>query len=182
MSDTGLGNKLYQGAVDFGRFKAKVGLWIAGFIAIIMFVVGVMLAMKQEDPNIVDGIATVTKVSCTSHIQQVGKSFQTEYNCTADIEYEVDGKKHVTNMNFLNRMAQLFVGSHVEISYDKNDPTKVTERQMKAKYIGWGLIGGSFLLVGLAYLSYYITMSYELVAVSQGASTAASIVSAPFRT
>lgn len=161
------GENLFKGTATLGHFYSKIGLGIGSIISILLLIGGIYLLTTNQN-NLIDTSAKIKSSNCTkNNITKNNKEII--YNCDLDVLYIVEGKEYNNRIN-LNTENNNNTGD-IMITYDKNDPNKVTRQIFRNKYTGIIMIIFSVIIFGGSYLNYYITGNYEIAAAAQGVST-----------
>lgn len=175
-----LPERIYDGASDLGKFQALISLILAIIVFVIMFIAGAYLYFSDQS-NLFDTKAIIKDVKCKENNISYGNKQKIVYNCNILVEYNLNGKNIMAQLNTNDNILRN-INQTIDITYDINDPNNVSLPIMRNSTMGFMLSSIGLLILGGAYLLYYMTNRFKLFASSQGASTALSIVSMPFRT
>ena len=159
----GVGSEIYSGAAGFGRIYALLSAIIATVIGIVMFVAGVYIIYHRAHMNTVVGQVTQGSHNCAI--------FGNINTCDVNVTYLVDGKTYNKIYNIANR----HTNGPVTVYYNPKDPSD-SEIDPIPKMIGWGLIGGSILLVFMTWMRSMLAKRYKFVAAATGAREALNIL------
>lgn len=161
-----LSDKIYEGSSDLGLFQSKLGLFV-GSLSIIILSIIALLQLKKDESGLIDSYATITAVNCVN-------------NCVYEIKYKVKDIEYTAILTSMNNKIYN-VGQNVEITYNIDDPHIVSFKILRAKYIAGILFAIGLIVFGASYFNYYMSSNFKLYSAAQGAGTAASIISSPFR-
>jgi len=167
-----VGSKLYDGSAELGKFQSSVGLYIGGFMCIIMMCIAIYLFTSKDD-----GLVDVKGIVQNRYDVSAKR---TMYNCSLTVKYVVDGKEYTGNTG-LNSGQVYNVGDSIDISYDPKNPTNISPKQISKKLIAAIICGVALLVGGGAYLNYYMTRRFQTYAAAQGAATTMNVLASPFR-
>lgn len=159
---------IYKGSVGLGQFQASLIMIIALILGIIMLIFGIMAVFYNDDEKYLHIEGRVMKTEClksTSYDSKGNKS--TSYKCNVTVGYEIDGKKY-SRVLLLKTSEGYLQGEPIYLWVDKGDHTRVQQSGFSGSLTGSASICCSILLVGLAYLQYYLTYRYEVYAAGKG--------------
>lgn len=154
-----IASNVYDGAAEFGRFMALIGLIIGCLIGVVMLIGGIALFFKKNKyTKIVSG--KVTKAQCNN--------INNSISCTITAEYTVNNKSY-TIENIMNGKRYYSPGDTIEIYYDPTDPgLSSTNKPFSFAIIGGILIGIALLIIGGVALNYYIATRFKFAAAANG--------------
>lgn len=161
------GNSLYEGSATIGRAQSYIGLFIFGFISLILVIVAIYLFTINES-NLIDTQATVINAQCQQNYGSAGKS--RTYSCNVQIKYVVNGTEYNGNIS-TNGPDMYYSGNVIDVTYDSNNPNIVTTKKLRDKLLAFILLGIAILLGGGAYFNYYMTSKSKAYAAFSGASS-----------
>ena len=159
-------SEVYGESQRLGRFTAKIGAIIVTFIAILMIIAGIVFVMKKN-PFVSTVMATVESVHCS-------KMFADEniYDCILNVTYIINGKKYSSSITPSDNKDYTGV-KNIRIKYDPFDPTNAeVASQTSPRAMGIVLIVIGVIMIGLSWLSYYVTKKFKLAAAAEGLGTA----------
>ena len=155
-------NNIYDGAAEYGRFMATIGLIFGCIIAAIMIVGGVALLFKKNKyTKITSGDIT------TSQCNNVNNSI----SCSVSAQYIVgdESSQKYTVDNTMNGKHYYNVGDKINIYYDPNNPgLSSTNKPISFVLIGSILIGIALLIIAGVSLNYYIVNRSKFAAAATG--------------
>ena len=172
MSAQNIATSIYEGSATLGKVQSYVGLFIFGFISIILVVIAIYLFTINES-NLADTQGIILHSICNK-IEGTGGN-NMSYSCNLQVKYVVNEKEYIGNIT-INSSAQYYPGTFIDITYDSNNPNHVTEKKLRDKTIAFILLGIAILLGGGAYANYYMTTHSQAYAALEGASTAIRII------
>lgn len=162
-----IGSSIYQGSASIGKIQGYVGLFIGGFIAIILVVVALYL-FSVDESNLVDVTGTVSSASCRP-LHETPEKIMINV-CDLQVSYNINGTTHTGTIT-TNSISTYSVGNSIQLTYDSKNPSNVTERQFRSKTIAFILLFVSILVGGGSYLNYYMVTNSEAYAAFSGASS-----------
>lgn len=161
-----LGEDIYSGAASFGRAWAFIGAIIGTIIGIGLFIGGIYLATRKVSIETVQAI--ITSVNCRP-IQNNNQM------CNIGIEYTFKNEKKNTNIDYNgNRMFSVNQKIDVYINLDK--PSEITIDSPASKTAGIIMIIVGIIIIGLAWLWYWLTKRYKFLGAAQGVGGAIDII------
>lgn len=163
-----IGTTIYDGAAEYGRFMAWVGLIIGMFISAALAVIGLWLLLSKEKYSQIT-TATVKEAECKTVISD--KSMIT--NCLLKITYTVDSKLYEKTYGAQGR--NYFVGETFTIRYNPENPDDYSTN-IGRRWIGWILIGVGLVVAGLSLFSWWIAMKFQFAAAATGVGSAYGII------
>lgn len=157
-----LANNIYDGAAEYGRFMAIIGLIIGCLIATIMIVGGVVLLFKKNKyTQIISG--DITKSQCNNINNSISCSLSAQY-----IVGDESNQKYTID-NTMNGKTYYNVGDKINIYYDPNNPgLSSTNKPISFVLIGSILIIIALLIICGVSLNYYIVNRYKFAAAATG--------------
>lgn len=167
-----LGSQLYSGAADFGKFRAKIGLFIGCVISIIAIIFGIYMVLRHVK------LTAQTSGHIIKITERCKKANDGNYMCDPEtIEYTVDGKNYQITRSIISKTEFRKLQSHiVQIYYDPTNPSHADTRSDNMKTVGVLAIGFGLIVIALAYLSYWIVNKYKFAAAASGVGGAADIM------
>jgi hypothetical protein len=170
-SQPGFADNIYSDAASLGRLKAFVGLIIGCIIAFIIFVVG-LFKIFSTNKHTMDVKATITKIIQCQSLE----SKPVSYECMIDLSYTVNDVPYNISTFSTTGPSEKKVGQILTVYYDPENPSSVSIQSRSAdQVLGWSMIGFSLLVVGMAYLFWWLTNRYKFFAAAEGAHTVSSL-------
>jgi len=172
-----IGSQLYSGAADFGRFRAKIALFIGCIISVIAILFGISMVLRHTKLT-AQTSGRIIKITeqCEQVLDNDGQ--HQRYICEPDtIEYTVDGKNYQITRSVISKtqFRKLQFGI-VQIYYDPTNPSHADTRSDDMKTVGMLAIGFGLIVLALAYLSYWMVNKYKFAAAASGVGGAADIM------
>ena len=153
-----VGQNVYGGLAQLGKFQATLGLVLAFCIAASCCASGgVTIKNAASDKHTATASAVVSGATCTSNV------------CTGTGTYTVSGQKYTLGVT-----TGVPAPANVDIMYDPAKPSDAIQNKMSPA-IGYALIGGGFCLVLCAVFGYWLTNTYKPIAALGGASAIGQI-------
>lgn len=162
------GKNIYNQTIEIGRFSSNIKFYIAIFVAIILIMIGIYLILKKQD-NLVDITAKILNANCIRSV----KNKKYIYNCVLTVEYIINNKKYSGVINTSSDVPYV-KDQIIDITYDKENPNKITIKQLRLKWIGLILLIISLLIMVSSFYMKYVTQKFELMAAATGTSNVIS--------
>jgi len=163
---------VYNASADLGVLESKVHL-VVGIIISILVMIGGIYMFNVNQGNFTDGEGTVTHANCTE--THMGNNII--FDCVLDINYNTNGQQYAGVIR-TNSATKYGVGSTVGISYNTNDPSKVSMKKINDKYVSYILSIIALAIIGCAYAQYYMATENKTYAAISGASDAIGLLKA----
>jgi hypothetical protein len=176
----GIGDEMYTGASELGKFYAIISLIICSIIFIICLIYGRFLISKKTKYSETVKAKILTSSSppsnCLQYDSTVTRDKSTvvvkKYKCELTISFTLKDKSGVET-SYVSK-----VSSDTEIDYSKipeikiyYDPTNPVDCSMSSddtKAFGWILIViGFFVIIG-SFINYYLTQKYKFFSSASG--------------
>lgn len=166
----GVYNEVYDGVAEYGVFRAKIFFVFTIILFFILAGIGIKLSLTDES-HLVDTSALITGAVCDSRqINSIDqkKSNRTIYDCVLTVEYSANNMIVGHNIKVSNEIPYM-KNEKIEITYDKNDLTKVSKKQTRMATISYVLytIGIVFFLIGSG--NYYFAKKSKFYSATVGA-------------
>ncbi len=173
---TDWGNHVYSGLGDVGVFKANLGIIIGIILGIILIVVGIYMVANDREGDYLRVRGTVTQPNCVkSSTTYDDKGHPIDnYKCNIVVTYMIDTKVYSKTM-FVTGSSNYIKDEPIDLMVDKKDYMNVQLAFMSGSNIGSILMTIALVVVGIAYLNYYLTHNYRIFASAQGANTIVSL-------
>lgn len=156
-------SELYDEASSLGTFTSKMRLFSAIIVCIILLIISIVLfATKKE---YISTNALVKTALCDSVYNEKSKS--STINCTLEVEYTVDYKEYRNRLVTYDTTHN--IGDKIDILYNKNDPNDISYSVFSTTIIALILLGTGVLILGGAYLNYYLSSNYKMYAAGNAA-------------
>jgi hypothetical protein len=157
---------------SFGNYETKFVLYIGLFIAIILILCGTVIFIRNEN-NLIDTIGTITKSMCSAYQNNSG----TMYNCVLTVTYSSNNSLNRIKGQSQSRTESISIqdnstfyereiifddtivhnkGEKIELTYDVNNPVKVTNKIMRSNWTGLSICCLGLLIILIIVLNYYI--------------------------
>lgn len=163
--NSGMTEQVYDGLSGLGKFSAWLFIIIACLFAICFFVGGVFFIRSDDDDKYLRVKGIVTDVNCVDISMDKDKT----YKCDITVEYVINNTKY-TNKLF-NTGERYIKNEPISLMVKKDDYNNVQIAQTDKTTMGIVFIIISVILLGLAYLNYYLTYNYKVFAAAQGTRT-----------
>lgn len=169
---TDWGNTVYDGLSGVGEFKADLGLFIGLILGLVFTVVGIYLILTDDSNNYLNIQGKVVEPNCVrSSVTYDSSGHPIEsYKCIVVVGYKIDGKVYSKRM-YLNGSNNYIKDEPISLIVPKNDYNDVRIATIDNTSLGTIMICVALMVVGIAYINYYLTHRYRVFAASQGAST-----------
>jgi hypothetical protein len=156
---------LYNGAATVGRIKAYGGVVVATIVGIILIIAGVIVAIQPASKNTVAATGTVSAVtSCAA----VAGDTPAQYACALQVSYTYSGTGYSEALSITSPTSYA-VNDSIAILIDPNTPTSITNTAgISTVLIGVVLIGLALLIMGLSWLTLYLTRKSKAFSALQG--------------
>jgi TM2 domain-containing membrane protein YozV len=169
-SSPSLGNEIYSGAAELGKFKTTIGLFFGIFFGIVLLIIGIVL-LKNSDQNkhTQQVSANIVKlISCNPY----SNNNQLNYSCNFNISYEFNNKAYLPpNTIYVNTTRTYNVGDSIDIYIDPNNPSDYSQESKKQDiFVGYFIIGISLIVSIGSIVSWWLSQKYKLFAAYEGAS------------
>lgn len=168
-----LGDDIYSGAAEYGKFNAFIGLIFGTILAIILIIIGTTLLVHHEEPiQFVEG--TIINVPTCTTLQD--KDTQESYStCYVEINYTIN-KINYTYKGYTKEPKKYTNGEKIGLYYKPSSPkdAKLT-KDWSEHLIGGILLGTGIFIAGVSWLWYYITNRYKFAAAAGGVAGAAEL-------
>nr|QBK92162.1 MAG: protein of unknown function DUF3592 [Pithovirus LCPAC304] len=171
MSKDGVGDSLYSGASDFGKFSAIVSGVIGTLFALIFVGFGIYLIVEAlRRTKTTQGKITLTKCPKTTDQNRV---------CDITVSYTSDQPSKMCTAQFTVEDEPKFAkGKEVTVFLDPSEPcvSGSLESQKQDSILGIVLLAGGLLFICILWLIVYLTYKYKFFAASEGVGTVLQIV------
>jgi hypothetical protein len=157
-------HEVYSDASSLGVFTSTLWLYIAMCICIIFVIISIYLFSSRKTLETTKAI--ITNASCNTSFDS--KSNARTATCTIDIEYFVEYKKYANKLITTDKYHD--VGDQIDVSYDINNPDNVYYNTFSTTSIALILLCIGAIILGSAYLQYYLSSNYKIYAAGTGAS------------
>lgn len=168
MSDIGVGDKLYNGAAEFGQVVTSFKLVIAVIISLFLFGFGIYLIFSKnkytEKVN-----ATVVTVTCDLLANQK------MYDCNLTITYTYDSKSY-TETYQINSEYEYKVNDKITIYVDPTNPSDFSNSLDRKKNAGYLCIGFAIFILSISILVWWLSRRYKFFAAVEGAGTGIGMI------
>lgn len=173
-SSPSLGDQIYSGTAELGKFKTTIGLFIGCFVGIIFIIIGIyMLTKKNNHTQEIQAKVEELKTPCTS--SSIGNN-QQMINCYLVISYSYNGLNYKPNLNTNDTYHN--VGDLITIYIDPNNPSDFSQESKQAdKNIGWIIIGFAVFFILVSILFWWLAQRYKMFAAFEGVSMGTNLIS-----
>lgn len=151
-------DNIYEGAVTLGQFWTYVGL-IIGIIIAFFASIGSIYLWAQDDSYLVDTSAKVLTSNCVKD-----RDF---FNCNLNVEYNVNENILSGNINYLNKDIPN-IGKIITVTYDRNNPTRVTNYQIRNKTLAIVIFFISVIILGFLGFRFWMARNFKFYAAAEG--------------
>jgi hypothetical protein len=165
-----IGATIYEDAASIGRFRAWIGLAIAGFIGLILFGYGVKklysgnkytASVKGESNGGCGPEPTSSPTSKTSPTSPI-------YNCP--FMYSVNNQVYYKTF----QSSTPYSAHQIETVY--YDPSNPSDSSLTGDISGWYFIIGAVVIVAIAYFVLWLSQRYKFFAAAEGVGMAGNVV------
>jgi hypothetical protein len=175
-SGSSLMSGVYKGTAGIGQFKASLGMIIAIVLGIILVLCGTYMVFYNDDDKYLPINGRILKTACVKKKSYDSNGRQsTSYKCNITVGYKVDGKSYSKAL-FVRSSEDYLVNEPIRLWVEKDNHESVQQAGMQSSTTGSMMIGGAIILLGVAYLNYYLTYRYEVFASAQGIGTIVDII------
>lgn len=166
-NQSSVGNKIYEGAAEYGKIRALISSLVVTFIAIIGIVIGLYLIFKKESYDATIA-GTVTKSVCKPVVIRTSQNKPANANdCDINVSYVVSGKTY--EKSFVSQQSSIIsVGSSMDIDYESANPINARIHEFNKKYIGFIIITIVTFILVISWVSYYLTSKSTAYAAATG--------------
>jgi hypothetical protein len=148
----GVGEKIYEGAVTYGRIKTTIMLIIGIIVGFALLVFGFKLR-NTKDVHSGNVQATISNADCKQSTTVQKNTVINSINCILKIKYTVDGKDYD---NTINTSGQTYSQNQtLAIRYDPSNPYNITMNPTN-KTLGSILIGISLFMILGSFITWLI--------------------------
>jgi hypothetical protein len=168
-----LGDDIYSGAAEYGKFNALIGIIFGTILAIILIIIGTKLLVYHEEPiQTVEGIVT-NQPRCETEEDKDTK--ETYSKCYIEIDYNINQQKYIYR-GYTKEPRQYKNGDKIILYYKPSSPgdAKLT-KDWSEHLIGGILLGTGLFIVGSSWLWFYITNKYKFAAAAGGIADATEL-------
>lgn len=169
---TDWGNTMYSGLSDVGSFKAVLGLAVAALIGFFLLVVGIYMMFTDNSNKYLHIKGLVVESDCSkSQTTYNEKGYPIEgYKCNITVSYKINDTV-LSKIIYTNGSSTYIKNEPIDLMVEKENYENVLLSKMSGMVVGGLMVGGSVLMIGVAYLNYYLTQNYKVFAAAQGANT-----------
>jgi hypothetical protein len=153
---------IYNSVSGLGELRSSLGLYIGGGVAIILGIVAIVFAFKNQS-DLIDTTAIVTQVTCKPKDSK-------KYDCDLTVSFSINEKQYTGNFSMTSDKL-LAQNDTILVSYNKTNPTIVTAKVTRNTSIALILGIVAVVLFAAVYLNYYLTHRYKIYAAAQGTET-----------
>lgn len=165
-----LGNEIYSGAADLGKFKTTIGLFFGIFFGIVLLIIGIVMLKKSDENKHTQQVSAkiVKLISCNSYYD----NNTLNYSCNFNISYDYNNKTYSPPETIhVNTTILYNVGDSIYIYIDPNNPSDYSQESKKQDIlIGYFIIGLSLILSIGSIVSWWLSRKYKIFAAYEGAS------------
>jgi uncharacterized protein YxeA len=168
-----LGDDIYSGAAEYGKFNALIGVIFGTILAIILIIIGTTLLVHHEEPvQFVEGTITNTPDCKTRQDKDTQETYS---KCYIEIAYNINQQKY-TYRGYTKEPRQYKNGDKIILYYKPSSPgdAKLT-KDWSDHLIGGILLGTGLFIAGGSWLWYYIANKYKFAAAAGGVAGAAEL-------
>lgn len=166
----------YKGAVGLGQFRASLTMIVGVILAIIMILCGAYMIFLNDDEDYLNVSGRVMSSECLqSKSHDSHGNPEISYKCNVTIGYEIDGKKYSKVLLMKSKEGYL-QGELINLWVRKDNHSYAQESGWPKNLIGSGAVCLALVILGLAYLQYYLTYRYEVYAAVQGVGTVKNLL------
>jgi hypothetical protein len=171
--EVGIGNQLYDGAAEVGRFKTFIGLIIGSVIAVGLCLFGFYRLGNSKTYVTLNG--KINKVNYCKTDPQTGNNTTPVTTCELLVDYTYNNTPYQSVMKTTD-MTHV-AGETITIYIEPSAPgTALSDTE----WSGWIFIILGIIIVGIAYLHYWLTNRYKFFAAAEGAGLAVNTIKSVF--
>lgn len=137
--------------VSYNNTYLLSGLFIGIIIVIIMSCIAIVLIVLNSN-NLGDANGTIVGANCNQYVDNNNKIF---YNCSLDIEYNVNGQIYKGRINEQS-MSPYQIGSRYDLSYEINNPANIQKQVFRYNWIILSLCSCAVILFAITIGSYLL--------------------------
>lgn len=162
----GLGEKVYDSAAAFGKFRALMGAIIGTLIGIVLIGVGIYY-LTRKSKFTESAVATVDDPDVSTKCpENVSTGF---YNCTnLNVDYSYNGTEYDNKKLTGSFPEPLFNGELINIWVDPNHPDAFSLTEDSNSTIGVFLLVFGILGLIAGWLTYIIVSKFKFAAAAEG--------------
>jgi uncharacterized protein YxeA len=171
-----LGDDIYSGAAEYGRFNALIGVIFGTIIGIILIVIGTIMLVKHEEP--LQQIMGTIKNSDNQCKNLVDKNNDNDpfIQCYVEVSYIINGKTYNIT-GFTNDKKTYKKDDKIPIYYKPSSPEKgQLTTELSGHIIGLILLVFGLFTAGGSWLWYYVTKKYQFAAAAGGVAGAYDLI------
>lgn len=174
-------DNLYKDARDFGRFYATLQLIICIIIFITCLYFGnTYINKKCKYTDKIKAKILKDGSKCVSYMDVVSTSTGalpiTKYKCELQVEYEIDNKIYKNDIDLESKIDDTQF-STIDLFYNKDDPTDISDVSDDYAILGWGIIAVGIIILIMSLIYYYLSINFKFFAGARGLSGAYSLLS-----
>jgi len=166
------GNTIYDGLSGVGSFKADLIMIIALIVGLVLVVVGLYMVYMNDSDDYLNIKGYVIDPNCTKtsvNYDDKGRPID-NYKCNVMVGYNINGRNYTKQM-YLTNNSTYIKDEPINLSVSKKDYNNVQIDTMNKSTMGSVMLISALVLVGFAYLNYYLTHQYKIFAAAQGTNT-----------
>jgi hypothetical protein len=154
--------------------KAILNIIIGVILGIVCFAASIYLFRKEDEYGNNNIKGTVKNSLCTEYKT---KKNRIKYDCSLNIQYNIDNIQY-SNSNFKsNNSSKKYIdGETIDLRYNPNDKTKITDNTLTNKTLAIIFMVISFFLIILPIGWYIFITKYKTAGTIDGAITAGKII------
>lgn len=175
-SSPGVGNKLYDGAAEFGQVAATIKLVIAIIVGIFFLGIGIYISFFNKNKHTQKVDTTITNTpECTPYWTSENPNVN-NYKCSINFSY-IYKNVNYTGTYETNDAVQYKKGDTFSVYIDPNNPKDYSrESKSTQQTAGYICIGLSFVIVLGSIFVWWLTRRYKFFAAAEGAGTGLGMV------
>lgn len=172
-SSASTGSEIYSGAASFGIAWALIGAIFATIFGVILFAVGIYFVVHKSDRTAFP--ATVLYINGPGGpVCQKTQDNPIQYSCTITIKYS--GWANPIDINYTGSQVY-YVGEKITVYAKKGNPSDVTLNKPIPNWVGWLMMAGALLMIGISWFWYWASRKWKFVAAAEGVGGALNIIS-----
>lgn len=171
-----LGNKIYSGAAEYGKFKASIGAVLGTIIGIGMIIFAIIaFTHKTKFTAKTTGISIDHEnkprpvPNCIWKYNGRGNT-RVDYSCHFKLKYKVEDTEYVKIFD-TNNSTNYSGENEIIVYYDPKNPFNSSIYKDNYKLIGYILLGFGLFLILVSWIGLWVTRKYKFAAAASGISS-----------
>ena len=165
-------NSVIDDTATLGKITTSISFIISIIIGIILIICAIVIGNKQQKPFI---NAEILSAKCDSYNKIINNRNEIRYSCILKLKYTINNIEYLRDISTeSNRFYN--PNTFIEIEYDEKNPNLASIKGLDNSTQSYISIGIAVLIIGIAWLNFYLTNKSKAYASIQGFSTLGSAV------